>query len=82
MQIFYRLVTSGMTSQEVQMFATGKLRNESNRIFCDLAGKTICFTFQDTNKLWSDFIHAAILHRNSTVARRVTNVTSEHHGDP
>ena len=23
-----------------------------------------------------------LLHRNSTVARRVTNVTSEHHGDP
>ena len=23
-----------------------------------------------------------ILHRNSTVARRVTNVTSEHYGDP
>ena len=23
-----------------------------------------------------------LLHRNSTVARRVTNVTSEHYGDP
>ena len=23
-----------------------------------------------------------VLHRNSTVARRVTNVTSEHYGDP
>ena len=26
--------------------------------------------------------HISLLHRNSTVARRVTNVTSEHYGDP
>ena len=30
-------VTSGMTSQEVKIFATGKHGNSSNRIFCDLA---------------------------------------------
>ena len=27
-------------------------------------------------------IEALVLHRNSTVTRRVTNVTSEHYGDP
>ena len=28
------------------------------------------------------FIRFSLLHRNSTVARRVTNVTSEQYGDP
>ena len=41
MQIFIRLVTSGRTSQEVWMFATGKLGNKSNQIFCDLTGYMI-----------------------------------------
>ena len=41
MQIFIRLVTSGMTSQEVWMFATGKLGNKSNQLFCDLTGHMI-----------------------------------------
>ena len=30
----------------------------------------------------SQFENFQLLHRNSTVARRVTNVTSEHYGDP
>ena len=34
MQIFIRLVTSSMASQEVWAFATGKLGNKSNQIFC------------------------------------------------
>ena len=38
---FIRLVTSGMTSQEGWMFATGKLGNKSNKIFCDLTGYMI-----------------------------------------
>ena len=37
MQLFIRLVTS----QEVWMFATGKLGNKSNQIFCDLTGYMI-----------------------------------------
>ena len=41
MQFFIRLVTSGMTSKEVWMFATGKLGNKSNQIFCDLTGYMI-----------------------------------------
>ena len=41
MQIFIHLVTSGMTSQEVWMFATGKLGNKSNKIFCDFTGYII-----------------------------------------
>ena len=38
MQIIIRLVTTGMTSQEVCMFATGKLVNQLNQIFCDMTG--------------------------------------------
>ena len=30
------MMTSGITSQELWMFATGKLGNQSNQIFCDL----------------------------------------------
>ena len=38
MQIFIHVMTSGMTSQEIWMFATGELGNQSNQIFCDLTG--------------------------------------------
>ena len=40
-EIFIRLVTSGMTSQEIWMLATGKLGNKLNQIFCDLTGYMI-----------------------------------------
>ena len=36
MQIFIHVMTSEMTSQEIWMFATGELGNQSNQIFCDL----------------------------------------------
>ena len=29
-----------------------------------------------------EFVYIELLHRNSTVARRVTNDTSEHYGNP
>ena len=35
-QIFIYVMTSGTTSQEIWMFATGELWNQSNQIFCDL----------------------------------------------
>ena len=38
MQSIVRLVTTGMASQEVCMFATGKLVNQLNHIFCNLTG--------------------------------------------
>ena len=38
MQIFIHVMTSGMTSQEIWMFATGELGNQSNQIVCDLIG--------------------------------------------
>ena len=41
MQIFVHVMTSGMTSQEILMFATGELGNQSNQIFCDLTGYMI-----------------------------------------
>ena len=41
MQISIRLVMSRMTSQEIWIFATGKLGNKSNQIFCDLTGYMI-----------------------------------------
>ena len=41
MQIFIHVITSGMTSQEVWMFATGEFGNQSNQIFCDLTGYMI-----------------------------------------
>ena len=61
MQIFIHLVTSGMTSQEVWMFATGKLGNKLNQIFCDLTGYMI---YISGYKLWSDFIYAAMKTKN------------------
>ena len=36
MQIIINVMTSGMTSQEIWMLATGELGNQSNQIFCDL----------------------------------------------
>ena len=36
MQIIIHVMTSGMTSQEIWMFGTGELGNQSNQIFCDL----------------------------------------------
>ena len=50
------------------MFATGKLGNISNRIFCDLTG---FFTFQGTNKLWSDFIYAAMYFSDPILAENL-----------
>ena len=44
MQIFIHVMTSGMTSQEIWMFATGELGNQSNQMFCDLTGFTIYFS--------------------------------------
>ena len=44
MQIIIRLVTAGMTSQEVCMFATGKLVNQLIQIFCDSTGYLIYIT--------------------------------------
>ena len=41
MHIFIHAMTSGMTSQEIWMFATGELGNQSNQIFCDLTGYMI-----------------------------------------
>ena len=35
------MMTSGMMSQELWMFATGELGNQSNQIFCDLTGYMI-----------------------------------------
>ena len=36
MQIVIHVMTPRMTSQEIWMFATGDLGNQSNQIFCDL----------------------------------------------
>ena len=36
MQIIIHVMTSGMTSQEIWMFGTGELGNQSNQIFRDL----------------------------------------------
>ena len=41
MQIFIHVMTSEMKSQEIWMFATGELWNQSNQIFCDLTGHMI-----------------------------------------
>ena len=39
-------------------------------------------TFGALLRLLPPLLLKTVLHRNSTVARRVTNVTSEHYGDP
>ena len=39
----------------------------------------ICIT---TGSRIVERLHILVLHRHSTVARRVTTVTSEHYGDP
>ena len=41
LQIFIHVMTSGMKSQEIWMFATGGLGNQSNQIFCDLTRNMI-----------------------------------------
>ena len=35
------MITSGMMSQELWMFTTGELGNQSDQIFCDLTGYMI-----------------------------------------
>ena len=55
MQIFIRLVTSGMTSQEVWMFATGKLGNKSNQIFCNLTGYSYMIYISEYIQTWVRF---------------------------
>ena len=51
-----------------------------------LAGRALLvkmiITLEPHGIFGSNFVYLCILHRNSTVARRVTNFTSEHYGDP
>ena len=49
-------------------------------LIASVLGLCILFTF--VIRFGAVFNLFTLLHRNSTVARRVTNVTSEHYGDP
>ena len=44
--------------------------------------KSLCTYFWSFRTKGGGLAQWLVLHRNSTVARRVTNVTSEHYGDP
>ena len=41
MQMFIHVMSSGMTSQEIWIFATGELGNQSIQLFCDLTRRMI-----------------------------------------
>ena len=51
-----------MTSLKVWMFATGKLLNQLFQTFAILQGEL--FSFEDTNKFWSDLVYAAMKAKN------------------
>ena len=44
MPISIHVMTSGMASQEIWMFATGELGNQSNQIFCGMTRHVIYFS--------------------------------------
>ena len=56
------LMTARMTSQEMCMFATGKLVNQLNQILCDLTGLMIYIS--GYKQTWSDIIFATVKTKN------------------